>query len=45
LTKVVASDGAPGDYFGWSGMATIGTHIIVVGSPYNPNGAIYFYQD
>jgi hypothetical protein len=45
LTKLVASDGAPGDYFGWSGMATIGTHIIVVGSPYNPNGAIYFYQD
>jgi hypothetical protein len=45
LTKLVASDGAAGDYFGYGGVATIGTNIVVIGSPYNPNGAIYFYQD
>ena len=44
-TKLVASDGAPGDYLGYSGLTTIGSNIIVVGSPYSPNGGIYFYED
>ena len=44
-TELTAGDGAPGDYFGWSGLTTIGKNILVVGSPYSPNGGIYFFRD
>ena len=44
-TELTAGDGAPGDYFGWSGLTAIGKTILVVGSPYSPNGGIYFFQD
>jgi hypothetical protein len=45
LTKLVASDGAPGDYFGFSGLTTIGSKTIVVGAPYAPNGGLYLFQN
>lgn len=32
-----------GDYFGWSD--TVGTEVIVVGSPYSSNGGLYFFQN
>jgi len=43
-SKLTASDGAPGDYFGWQGLATIGTKYVAVGSPYSPNGGVYLFQ-
>lgn len=45
LTKLVASDAAPGDYFAYQGLTHIGNGIIVVGSPYSPNGGVYFFKD
>ena len=43
--ELVATDGVSGDYFGWSGLATIGKGIIVVGSPYSADGGLYFFQN
>ncbi len=45
LTELVASDGAPGDYFGYSGLTTIGHNTVAVGAPYAPNGGLYFFKD
>jgi len=42
--ELTASDGVPGDYFGY-GIATVGPNVIVVGSPYSPNGGLYFFQN
>jgi hypothetical protein len=43
--ELTASDGVGGDYFGWSGLTTIGTDVIVVGSPYSSDGGLYFFQN
>lgn len=44
-TKLVATDHAVGNYFGYSGLTTIGRHIIVVGSPYSANGGLYLFEN
>jgi hypothetical protein len=42
---LTTSDGVGGDYFGWSGLTTVGTYVSVVGSPYSSNGGLYFFQN
>ena len=42
-TELTAADGADGDYFGY-GLATIAGRYIVIGSPYSPDGGIYFFK-
>jgi len=42
--KLTAGDGVPGDYFGY-GVTTVGTNVVVVGSPYSPNGGLYFFEN
>jgi hypothetical protein len=35
---------ATGDNFGYSGLTAIGSHIVAIGSPDEPNGGLYFFK-
>ncbi|MGB7053034.1 MAG: hypothetical protein WBG41_15830 [Acidimicrobiales bacterium] len=42
-TELTAADGADGDYFGY-GLATLKGNYIIVGSPFSPDGGVYFFK-
>jgi len=44
-SKLVGTDSVPGDYFGWEGLTTISTNEVIVGSPYSPDGGLYFFRN
>jgi hypothetical protein len=42
-TELTAADGADGAYFGY-GLATIRGNYIIIGSPFSPDGGVYFFK-
>jgi hypothetical protein len=42
-TELTAADGADGDYFGY-GLTTIKGHYVAIGSPFSPDGGVYFFK-